>query len=55
MSFTSFVQEPCVHAFSCWGFTLHSRTNKDLAGPEGAKEIEKDIGIKSWIRGKKEK
>jgi len=50
LSFTHLIQEPYVHAFSCWGITLHSKTAKTKS-----KEEKKAIGIKGWIRGPAEK
>jgi hypothetical protein len=53
LSFTHLIQEPYFHAFSCWGITMHSKTD---AKEDAAKHLEKekaDIGIRSWIRGKK--
>jgi len=55
MSFTNLIQEPYTYGFSCWGITLHSKTDgrEDVAK---IREKEKtDIGIKGWIRGKKGK
>ena len=52
LSFTNLIQEPYFHAFSCWGITLHSKTD---AKKDEAKQQEKektDVGIRSWIRGK---
>ncbi len=53
LSFTYLMQEPYYHAFSCWGITFHSKTDK---AEETAKLREKgkktDMGIKGWIRGK---
>ena len=53
LSFTHLIQEPYSHAFTCWGITLHSKTNR---AEDTAKHHEKektDIGIKGWIKGKK--
>ena len=55
LSFTHLMQEPYSYAFSCWGITLHSKTD---GAEDTAKHREKektDIGIKGWIRGKKGK
>jgi len=46
MSFTQLIQEPFIHAFSCWGITLHSKT-----ATTKPKEKKKGIGIKGWIKG----
>lgn len=53
LSFTHLIQEPYFHAFSCWGITMHSKTD---AKEDATKRLEKekaDMGIRSWIRGKK--
>ncbi len=52
LSFTHLTQEPYFHAFSCWGLTLHSNKDKERVGTEAAKEGKKDIGIRSWIKGR---
>ncbi len=53
MSFTHLIQEPYSYGFSCWGITMHSKTG---AKEDVGKHVEKekaDIGIRSWIRGRK--
>jgi len=47
LSFTHLIQEPYIHAFSCWGITLHSKTAKTES-----KEKKTELGIKGWIKGK---
>ena len=51
LSFTNLLQEPYSHGFTCWGITLHSRKIEKQGAMDASKE--KDIGIKSWIKGKK--
>jgi len=49
LSFTHLIQEPYIHAFSCWGITLHSKTAKTKP-----KEKKKEVGIKGWLKGPKD-
>jgi hypothetical protein len=47
LSFTHLTQEPYSYAFSCWGITLHSRTEANRPKEKG-----KELGIKGWLKGK---
>jgi hypothetical protein len=51
ISFTHLMQEPYFHAFTCWGLTLHSKTNGRGIAAIDSKAKKKEIGIKGWIKG----
>jgi hypothetical protein len=53
LSFTHLIQEPYLYNYSCWGMTFPSKTNgkKDVLS---ALEEKVDIGIKGWLRGRKQ-
>ena len=53
LSFTYLIQEPYFHAFSCWGITIHSKTDTKEDATKHPEKEKTDIGIRSWIRGKK--
>jgi hypothetical protein len=53
MSFTNLMQEPYTYAFSCWGITMHSKIDAKEDAVKRPEKEKADMGIRSWIRGKK--
>ncbi len=51
IAFNHLTQEPYFHAYTCWAVTLHSKKQSRKQNEASTSE-KKDIGIKSWIRGK---